>query len=133
MHQVSFQDRRCSINKAPDGVRLIAIYHLVMAIPGLIGSCAILFSMLRVLFEADSIGAIWALFGLSIGLFFTMLLAFVFPVVGIGLWRLWSWARWAAIVLAILFLPAFPIWTVGGAVIIWYLFRHEVKRAFGAG
>ena len=120
------------MKRAPDGVRLIALYHFVMALPGLIGSCAILFAMLVVLADAHSAGAIWPLFGMSIGLFFTFISAFAFPVVGIGLWRMSAWARWGAIALAILLLPAFPVWTVIGAAIIWYMFQRETKQAFEA-
>jgi RNA polymerase subunit RPABC4/transcription elongation factor Spt4 len=52
-------------------------------------------------------------------------------VVGWGLWTLQSWARMAAIVLAVIGLLAFPIGTIISIIILWYLFKPEVKAAFG--
>jgi uncharacterized Tic20 family protein len=43
-----------------------------------------------------------------------------------------GWARWLAIVLAALGLLAFPVGTVIGALIIWYLLKDEVRQAFEA-
>ena len=119
--------------KRPDGVNLIAIYHLVMSVPFFIGSCAIVvFAIAPVLMEAGGPDVFWALFGIGIGLFFCALFAIAFLLVAIGLWKLWPWARWAAIVLAVFMLPAFPIWTAIGVLIIWYLLQDEAKQAFGA-
>jgi len=117
--------------KRPDAVSLIAVYHFVMTIPFLIGSGALVLAVVPVLINVESREVVWPLFGIGIGLFFCLLFALVFLLVGIGLWRLWPWARWAAIVLAILLLPAFPIWTGIGALIIWYLLQGEAKQAVG--
>ena len=117
--------------KRTDAVSLIAIYHFVMSIPFLIGSFVLVFAVVPVLINVESGEVIWPLFGIGIGLFFCLLFALVFLLVGIGLWRLWPWARWGAIVLAILLLPAFPVWTGIGALIIWYLLQDEAKQAFG--
>lgn len=117
--------------KRPDAVSLIAVYHFVMTIPFLIGSGALVLAVVPVLINVESREVVWPLFGIGVGLFFCLLFALVFLLVGIGLWRLWPWARWAAIVLAILLLPAFPIWTGIGALIIWYLLQDEAKQAVG--
>ncbi|MBM4466599.1 MAG: hypothetical protein FJ014_13775 [Chloroflexi bacterium] len=117
--------------KRPDAVSLIAIYHFVMSVPFLIGSFALLFAMLSVLISVKPPDVFWPLFGIGIGLFFCLLFALAFLLVGIGLWRLWPWARWGAIVLAVLSLPAFPVWTAIGGLIIWYLLQDEAKQAFG--
>ncbi len=49
----------------------------------------------------------------------------------VGLLRLREWGRWLAIVLAILGLILFPVHTIVGALIIWYLLSDEAKHAFG--
>ena len=116
--------------KRPDAVSLIAIYHFVMSIPFFIGTCALLFAVVPILLTVESREVFWPLFGIGMGLFFCLLFALAFLLVGIGLWRLWPWARWGAIVLAVLSLPAFPIWTAIGALIIWYLLQDEAKQAF---
>jgi hypothetical protein len=113
--------------KRPEAVSLIAIYHFVMSIPFFIGTCALLFAVVPILLTVESQEVFWPLFGIGIGLFFCLLFALAFLLVGIGLW---PWARWGAIVLAVLSLPAFPIWTVIGALIIWYLLQDEAKQAF---
>jgi hypothetical protein len=117
--------------KRPEAVSLTAIYHFAMSAMFFIGVLAFLITMLLVLINAEPGHVFWPLFGIGTGLFFCLLFALAFLSVGIGLWRLWPWARWGAIVLAVLLLPAFPIWTAIGALIIWYLLQDEAKQAFG--
>ena len=120
--------------KRPDGVTIISIYHFLMAIPLLLGACALsVFALAPVLvYVGERASLFWSLFGIGIGLFFTGFGGLAFLVVGWGLLQLRGWARWGAIVLAILVLPGFPIWTVIGGAIIWYLLQDEAKTAFGA-
>ena len=51
--------------------------------------------------------------------------------VAYGLWNLRSWARTAAIIFAIIGLLGFPIGTIISIIILWYLFKPEIKEAFG--
>jgi len=51
-------------------------------------------------------------------------------VVGFGLLRMQSWARWAAVVLAILGLGGFPTGTAIGVLILIYLLGDEGRAAF---
>jgi len=51
-------------------------------------------------------------------------------VIAYGLWTLQSWARTVAIIFAIIGLLGFPIGTIISIIILWYLFRPEVKEAF---
>ncbi len=50
--------------------------------------------------------------------------------VGYGLLNLKSWARMAAIVLAILSLCSFPIGTILGGVVLYFMFQEENVQAF---
>ena len=78
----------------------------------------------------DPIGEFWVYFGTTclvvLGLFFGLALVFA----GWGLLRMKQWARWLAFVLAIISLFFFPIGTVVGALIIWYLLKGDVNEAF---
>ena len=51
----------------------------------------------------------------------------------VGLFQLRPWGRILAIVLAALGLLWFPIGTVVGALIIWYMLGDEAKEVFGVG
>ena len=120
--------------KRPDGVTVIAIYEFLSAIPGLIGICAILvFAVPGALTGTEGIA------GATVGLFVLLIVvlligagALISVIAGWGLLGMKGWARWLAIVLAALGLLAFPIGTVIGALIIWYLLKDEVRQAFEA-
>jgi hypothetical protein len=120
--------------KRPDGVTIIAVYEFLSAIPGLIGLCAILvFAVPGTLAGGDGIGdAAVALFVLGIVLLLIGAGALLSVITGWGLLGLKGWARWLAIVLAALSLPLFPIGTIIGVLIIWYLLKDEVRQAFEA-
>lgn len=114
--------------KRPDGVTLISIYYWFLAALFVLGICGIPIGI----FGGDGRGFIGAVFGLIFGLFFVTAGAIACGVVGWGLWNIKSWARMAAIVLAILQLFFFPIGTVIGALIIWYLWQDpDALAAFG--
>lgn len=119
--------------KRPDGVTIIAIYHLFTGALGLLGGCAILvFAVLPVTLNVsdDPTALFWALFGLGIGFLAAAGSGIVSLVAGWGLLQLRNWARWLTIVLSILGLFAFPIGTIIGALIIWYLLQDEARLAF---
>ncbi|MFQ5342610.1 MAG: hypothetical protein ACE5F6_13790 [Anaerolineae bacterium] len=114
--------------KRPDGVKLISVYYWFLAAFFTLGICGVPVGVL-----SDHRGIVGIVFGLAFGLFFTIAGAVATAVVGWGLWNLRSWARMAAIVLAILQLFMFPlIGTVIGALIIWYLWKDpDALAAFG--
>jgi hypothetical protein len=66
------------------------------------------------------------------GVAFLVLAGVALVVAGWGLLGMKSWARWLAFILAIINLFAFPIGTVIGALIIWYLLKDDVQEAFEA-
>ncbi|MFW9915062.1 MAG: hypothetical protein ACFFGZ_05565 [Candidatus Thorarchaeota archaeon] len=59
-----------------------------------------------------------------------LVVALFFFLVGLGLFRLWNIARIVAIILAVFQLLAFPIGTIIGAIIIWYLLKGSTGDAF---
>lgn len=117
--------------KRPDGVTLISVYYWFLAVLFALGICGVFVGLFSSIARGER-GIIGAIIGLVFGLFFTVAAALATGAVGWGLWSLKSWARMAAIVLAILQLFAFPIGTVIGALIIWYLWQDpDALAAFG--
>lgn len=118
--------------RRPDAVTIIAIYHFVAGGLALLGALAILFfAILPVaVSRGDPAGIAVSVAALGLGFLFMLIFGIAAIIVGLGLLRLRSWARWGAIVLAILQLPLFPIGTIIGAAIIWYLLTDEGREPF---
>jgi uncharacterized protein YqgC (DUF456 family) len=64
------------------------------------------------------------------GVVFLVVIGIALVIAGWGLLSMKQWARWLAFILAIISLFGFPIGTVIGALIIWYLLKEDVKQAF---
>ena len=120
--------------KRPDGVTAIAVWYFLDAALMFFGVCVLIAVLVGVLgaIGNDPTAEFWTSFGMLTGVGFLLLFGAASVVVGWGLLVMKSWARWLAIILAILGLFGFPIGTVIGILIIWYLFKDEVKDAFEA-
>lgn len=118
----------------PDGVTLTAIWFLVGAVFALLGTAAmLLFAFPAVLDEPTSgIDRYLPVAALSFASFVIVILGLADLVTAIGLLRLRPWGRILSFVLAAMGLLAFPVGTVVGALIIWYMLTDEAKRAFEA-
>lgn len=114
--------------KRPDGVTLIAIWHFVVAVLFLVGLCAMTIPFAAILTGPGQDIAV-PIFALTLATLAIIVFGIAFLVVGWGLWRLKSWARAGAIVLAVLQLPGFPIGTVIGALTLWYLLSDPDAQA----
>ena len=118
--------------KRPDGITVIAVWHFVQAFFLLIGACTLLAVPASGVFAeiGDPIGEFWAGFGVTCGVIWLLITGVALVLSGWGLLKMKQWGRWLAFVLAIFGLFAFPIGTVIGAVIIWYLLREDTREAF---
>ena len=118
--------------KRPDGVTVIAVWYFVEAFFLLVGVCSLLAIPVSGVFAdiGDPTGEFWAVFGITCGVIWLLISGIALVLAGWGLLRMKQWARWLAFVLAIFGLFAFPIGTVIGAVIIWYLLKGDVREAF---
>ena len=121
--------------KRPDGVTLLAIYHFVIGITMLIGTCAILaFTIPAVTVANNNVnGPVVTLFLSSFALLITGFGGLLALIAGAGLLALKEWARWLALGIAVVSLIAFPIGTIIGGITIWYLLQEHVKAAFLSG
>jgi hypothetical protein len=120
--------------KRPGGVTAIAIWYLVTGAMALLSFCALVgapaVGFMSDLF--DEAGLFWlGSLGLCFGIFF-LLDGVLSLAAGWGMLKLQEWGRLLGIFLAIFTLFAFPVGTVIGAVILWYLFQREAKAAFGS-
>jgi len=117
----------------PDGVTAIAVYYFIVAIFNIIGAFAILaFPMASIIQSQSGTSQYFPLIGLSFGLLTTLVLAVLPIVAGWGLLQMAGWARWLTFALAIVSLLFFPIGTITGAIIIWYLLKADTREAFEA-
>ena len=118
--------------KRPDGVTAISVWFIVDALLMLFMSCLLVAVPISgVIREINNpIGEFWAVFGLTCGVIYILVSGFLSALAAWGLLRLKQWARWLSFVLAIFTLFAFPIGTVIGALIIWYLLKQDVREVF---
>lgn len=117
----------------PDGVTLTAIWFIIGSILPLLGALAIVIFAYPAVLGSETSGTdrYLAVAGVSFGLFVVLLLAGVNVATAVGLLRLRPWGRVLAMVLAALGLLAFPVGTIVGVLIIWYLLTPEAEAAFG--
>jgi len=110
----------------PGGIVVLAVLYVIEGLFGL-GSGALMisggsmFGMGGYGFAASlmaGLGAIMIIIGL------------IDFAVAYGLWNLMPWARTVAIIFAIIGLLGFPIGTIISIIILWYLFKPEIKEAF---
>ena len=124
-----------------DGLTFISLYHFFAGLLSLLAMCGILTIPATMGIAAiatvqndpntAAITGIIAFLGLICSGVF-VLLAVANVAVGWGLWKLRPWARTGALALAVLRLLNFPLGTLIGALIIWYLLREDVKAEFDA-
>ena len=117
--------------KRPDGVTTIAVWYFIDAAFTFMIACTIVV-VLAGIFSAigDPTGQFWASFGMLCATVFIGAMGIALVAAGWGLLQMKQWARWLAFILAIFTLILFPIGTVIGGLIIWYLLKDDVREAF---
>ena len=120
----------------PDGIALLSILFWVLAALAIIGSL-VMFGAKNAIIDIiqdqpdvsesviDFVDSM-----MIVGGVIALIVAVLYIITGWGLWTMKSWARIVAIILAIISLLSFPIGTIIGIVILWYLFKPEIKEVF---
>ncbi len=111
----------------PQGVKISAYIFFALAVLNLLATCGL---MAVIGLQAANDGAAEELAGVVIGLCFVVVFTALYAAVGYGLLKMQGWARIAAIVLAILSLCSFPIGTILGGVVLYFMFQQETTQAF---
>lgn len=120
------------MHRRTDALLLIAIYEFVTAAILLLISCVVLPILLIVTpFVSESFGGfLFQLFWVGLALLATFGLGVASIVVGVGVLARREWARVGAMALAAPALLGFPLWTIAGILIIWYLAGDEARQQF---
>jgi len=106
----------------PGGITILAVLYVIEGLFALgMGGLTMAGGSLIPVFGGlvAAIGAIYVIVGL------------IDFAIAYGLWNLRPWARTVAIIFAIIGLLGFPIGTIISIIILWYLFKPEIKEAFG--
>jgi hypothetical protein len=111
----------------PQGVKISAYIFFALAALNLLVTCIL---MAVIGLGAANNGTAEDLAGAAIGLCFVVVFIALYAAVGYGLLKMQGWARIAAIVLAILSLCSFPIGTILGGVVLYFMFQQETTQAF---
>jgi len=119
-------------DRRDDSITLIALYHFLMSLLFLAATVilaipTVILAIVAVT-EAPPAAIGLAAVGLIAGV--TMTFTLLFLAVGYGLWTLRQWGKIAAMALAVLSLPAFPVGTVIGGLILWRLLDPAVAARF---
>lgn len=116
-----------------DALIVIAVYELVMCAMLLLVACVVLpIALVFTPVGANNWGEFVARFFIvGVALMASFGIGIASGIVGFGLLRRREWARVGAIVLAIIGLVGFPIWTVIGILILIYLFSDNGREQFG--
>jgi hypothetical protein len=132
IHLHAYFGKENAIMKRPDGVTAIAVWFFIDALFVLFTACLLIAIPVSGVFNEinDPIGEFWAAFSLTCLVVFILLSGIIAVIAGWGLLGMKEWARWLGIILGIFSLFAFPIGTVIGALIIWYLLKEDVREAF---
>ncbi len=115
------------MSQPPQGVKISAYIFFALAALYLLAMCA--FIAVLGIGLASGEGA-EQFIGFGIGSCFILVFAVLYGGVGYGLLKLQSWARIAAIVLAILTLCNIPLGTILGGVVLFFMFQEENSQAF---
>ncbi|MEM2869974.1 MAG: hypothetical protein QW379_06105 [Thermoplasmata archaeon] len=105
----------------PLGVTILAVLYIIQAILWFAGSVMMGMFLGPILAFLPVLGAC---------VYITIIFGVIYLLVGIGLFTLKKWARILAIIFAIIGLLNLPIGTIISIIILWYLFRADVKAAF---
>jgi hypothetical protein len=121
----------------PDGVSLLAILFYLLAALSIIGGIFLVAGSDSIvdLIEEEATTDIpdWVMNNmrdlLTVGGVIAIIIGLLYAITGWGLWNLKSWSRLVAIILAVISLLNIPIGTIIGLVVLWYLFKPEIKQA----
>jgi len=115
--------------ETPQGVKISAYLFFAAAVLNLLFFCGALGAAGLLATSPDPDAAGFAGLAVMVSCL-SFLFIILYAAVGYGLLQVKSWARIAAIVLAILVLCNFPIGTIIGGIVLYFMFQEEAQQAF---
>ena len=116
-----------SISERPTGITILAVLYAIQGLYA-IAIGGIIFSTLGGFLE-DFVGDIFETLGF-VCLGVSVVIGIIYFLIAWGLWTLKTWARILAIIFAVIGLFMFPVGTIISIILLWYLFKPEIKAAF---
>ena len=115
--------------KRPDGITVLSVYHFLVAALSAMGICVGFVFLLALAFSNQYVSPVVPIL-LGFGIVLSFILVLANAAAGWALLKMLEWGRWLSVALGVLSLLLFPVGTIIGAVVIWYLLQPEVKDAF---
>ena len=121
------------MREVPQGVKISAYIFYALAVIGVLGLCASVVTNGLTLANASGNQDVMMSAGISLGIGGCISILFIalYGYVGYSLMQLQKWSRIVAIILSVLALCGFPIGTILGGIVLYFMFANEeVKAAF---
>ena len=121
------------MTQVPQGVKICAYMFYAVAALAVLGLCVsvVVNGLALASSSGDSSAMTGILIGMATGACPAIIFAALYGFVGYSLMQMQKWARIAAIILAVLALCGFPIGTILGGIVLYFMFANdEVKAAF---
>jgi hypothetical protein len=121
-----------TLRERDDWLTLIAAYHFLIGGLFLLATLVMMLPtfILGIVGISGEFGAFIGMFAVGLIAIVILLLCLLYLSVGYGIWTLQPWGRISAITLSIISLFFFPIGTIIGGLILWYLLKPEIAIRF---
>lgn len=113
----------------PEGITLTALWFFLLATVCVFGLGGLSIGLVGLWADSDAHSILFGTMGMMLGFLAVTATGTFFAVTGWGLWRLKTWSRGAAIILAALQIVLVPFGTVAGIMILIYLSRSKRAKA----
>ena len=115
-----------------DGTVLIAGYHFLISGMFLLGTVVLSIptAILGIVALTQAFEAIIGMFAVGLIAGVSMAFCLLYLSIGYGLWKRKQWGRIGAIALAVISLFIFPVGTIIGGLILWYLMQPHIADQF---
>ena len=113
--------------ETPQGVKISAYLFFAMAAIDVVAVCALVLISGGLAVNEGEMESIAIFSAVSC---LVLLFGLLYGAVGYGLLKVQSWARIGAIGLSILSLCSFPLGTIIGGIVLYFMFQEETTKAF---
>lgn len=112
----------------PGGITALAVLNIIGGVVFLLGGLGMLFMPTAEAMSTEEAQMAGIMINVMVAV--CVLFGALYLACGIGLWKLKSYGRTIQMVLSFIGLLGFPVGTAINGLILWYLFKPEVKGSF---